>query len=72
MSVSFHVMRGSAHFTAGTISEALGVLRHLRRAEIPTQRHRVIREVVLVPRRFTDEALAQLDSLGYSVQEMLG
>jgi hypothetical protein len=69
--IAFQLVRGSAHFTAGSIGEAIGVFRLLRRAEIQAQRHRVIREAVLVPRRMVDEALARLDDAGYVVQEQL-
>lgn len=70
--ITYQLVRGSAHFTANTIPEAVGVFRLLRRADITSQRHRVIREAVLVPRRLADEALAQLDHAGYDVQAMLG
>jgi hypothetical protein len=69
--ITLELVRGSAHFTAGSISEAVGVFRLLRLANIPSQRHRIIREAVLVPSRLVDDALAQLDHAGYDVQSVL-
>ena len=58
-------------FTAETATGARGIVRLFRDAPIPAHRHRYLREVVLVPVQFVDEALARLEHAGYQVQETL-
>lgn len=70
--ITYAPVRGSVQFTAETATGARGVVRVLREAPIPAHRHRFLREVVLIPAKFIDEALAHLDHAGYDVQAILG
>lgn len=67
--ISYRVVKGSIQFTAETATGARGLARLFHDAPLPAHRHRVVREAVVIPARFVDEALARLEAAGYLVEE---
>jgi hypothetical protein len=71
MTITFSVVRTTTQLAVGSVAELITIRRRLQQIGIPVMRHRVLREVLLIPARFTDRALSTVRRDGHVLQEIL-